>query len=92
MSLKRDTKGSAYIDNFPDNLKSHLEEDIEAEEGARGNDGEHHGVLLRHRLRRFACLGLNQSHFNFLLLNNNIIYLPNTRKTFILCELSVSVE
>ena len=69
MSLKRDIKGRAYIDN----LKSHLEEDIEAEEGARGNDGEHHGVLLRHRLRRFACLGLNQGHFNFLLLYHKYI-------------------
>ena len=30
---------------------SDLEEDVKAEESAGGDDGKHHGVLLRHGLR-----------------------------------------
>ena len=32
----------------------YLEEDVESEEGAGSYQGEHHGVLPRHRLRRLA--------------------------------------
>ena len=49
----QEVEGEQHVDVL---LAKDVEDHVEAEEGAGGDEGEHHGILLRHCLRSLSRL------------------------------------